>query len=176
MYHRKWLRYATFGSLYFAQGTVFSYFTALNALYLLANGLTMTAVGIFAFIAMIPFMLKVFLGMLSDRVNLFGLGHRKPYIVIGLLVQFICLLIAPFINPGTQYGLFVAMAFVLQMGMALYDTCTDGLALDTTPEAEQGIVQGIMSGVRWGWCWSPPRWDCWPSMWAGRRCSGCWPG
>ncbi|MBN2469580.1 MAG: MFS transporter [Anaerolineae bacterium] len=148
MYHRKWLRYATFGSLYFAQGTVFSYFTALNALYLLANGLTMTDVGIFAFIAMIPFMLKIFLGMLSDRVNLFGLGHRKPYIVIGLLVQFACLLVAPFINPGTQYGLFVGMAFVLQMGMALYDTCTDGLALDTTPEAEQGTVQGIMSGGR----------------------------
>ena len=148
MYRHKWLRYATFGSLYFAQGTVFSYFTALNALYLLDNGLSMTDVGIFAFIAMIPFMLKIFLGMLSDRVNLFGRGHRKPYIVIGLLIQLVCLIIAPFIDPGVQYGLFVIMAFVLQTGMALYDTCTDGLALDTTPEAEQGTVQGIMSGGR----------------------------
>jgi PAT family beta-lactamase induction signal transducer AmpG len=32
--------------------------------------------------------------------------------------------------------------------MALYDTCTDGLALDTTPPAEEGTVQGIMVGGR----------------------------
>jgi PAT family beta-lactamase induction signal transducer AmpG len=32
--------------------------------------------------------------------------------------------------------------------MALYDTCTDGLALDTTPEAEQGTIQGFMVGGR----------------------------
>jgi PAT family beta-lactamase induction signal transducer AmpG len=32
--------------------------------------------------------------------------------------------------------------------MALYDTCTDGLALDTTPVEEQGIIQGFMVGGR----------------------------
>jgi len=33
-------------------------------------------------------------------------------------------------------------------GMALYDTATDGLALDTTPEDEQGTIQGLMVGGR----------------------------
>jgi PAT family beta-lactamase induction signal transducer AmpG len=33
-------------------------------------------------------------------------------------------------------------------GMALYDTATDGLALDTTPENEQGTIQGFMVGGR----------------------------
>ena len=33
-------------------------------------------------------------------------------------------------------------------GMALYDTCTDGLALDTTPAEDEGTVQGIMVGGR----------------------------
>jgi predicted MFS family arabinose efflux permease len=32
--------------------------------------------------------------------------------------------------------------------MALYDTCTDGLAMDTTPENERGIIQGVMVGAR----------------------------
>ena len=32
--------------------------------------------------------------------------------------------------------------------MALYDTCTDGLALDTTPVEEQGTIQGFMVGGR----------------------------
>jgi PAT family beta-lactamase induction signal transducer AmpG len=148
MLKSKTARYAMFGSLYFSQGTVFSYFTSLNALYFLSKGLSMADVGIFGAIALIPFVLKVFLGMLSDRVNLFGMGHRKPYIIIGLLIQALCLVFVPFIDPADDYWLFVAIAFVLQLGMALYDTCTDGLALDTTPVEEQGTIQGFMVGGR----------------------------
>ncbi len=145
---KRGLRYFTFGSLYFTQGTILGFFAALNALYLLDNGLQMTDVGVFGFIALLPFVLKIGLGILSDRVNLFQMGHRKPYIFIGLIIQFICLLIAPFINPGTHFWGYVAVAFTMQMGMALYDTCTDGLALDTTPEKEQGTIQGFMVGGR----------------------------
>lgn len=142
------LRYTMFGLLYFTQGTILSYFTALNALYFLERGLTMTEVGVFGTIALIPFVIKIGYGMLSDNVNLFGLGYRKPYILIGLTVQTVCLIIAPFIDPAQYYWGFVGMAFILQMGMALYDTCTDGLALDTTGEEEQGKIQGIMVGGR----------------------------
>ena len=148
MLKSKTSRYAMFGSLYFSQGTVFSYFTSLNALYFLSKGLSMADVGIFGAIALIPFVIKIFLGMLSDRVNLFGMGHRKPYIILGLLIQALCLVIVPFIDPADDYWLFVAIAFVLQLGMALYDTCTDGLALDTTPVDEQGTIQGFMVGGR----------------------------
>jgi PAT family beta-lactamase induction signal transducer AmpG len=148
MSNQKRLSYLMFGLLYFAQGTVLSYFTALNAIYFLSRGLTMGDVGIFASIALIPFVIKIFLGMLSDKVNLFGLGHRKPYIVIGLVVQALCLIAAPFIDPAGAYWGFVALAFILQMAMALYDTCTDGLALDTIPEEEQGTIQSFMVGGR----------------------------
>jgi PAT family beta-lactamase induction signal transducer AmpG len=137
-----------FGLLYFSQGAVFGYFTALNALYLLSRGLSMADVGIFAAIAMLPFVLKIFLGMLSDRVNLLGAGHRKPYILIGLVVQAGCLVVVSLVDPAAAYWGFVLLAFVLQTGMALYDTCTDGLALDTTPPAEQGTIQGLMVGGR----------------------------
>ncbi|MHC4440262.1 MAG: MFS transporter, partial [Planctomycetota bacterium] len=148
MQRNKAVRYLMFGLLYFSQGIVLSYFTALNALYFLDNGLAMRDVGIVTSIAMIPFVLKIFLGILSDRVNLLGMGHRKPYILLGLLTQTLCLIVAPFINLSTHYWLFVLVAFILQMGFALYDTCTDGLAVDTTPSEEQGVVQGIMVGSR----------------------------
>lgn len=141
-------RYAMFALLYFAQGAILSYFTALNALYLLSFDLTMGQVGIFSAIAMVPFVLKIFLGMVSDRVNLLGRGHRKPYIIVGLLVQAGCLFLAPFIHPGDYFGLLALVAFVLMTGMALYDTCTDGLALDTTPPEDEGRVQSIMVGGR----------------------------
>jgi MFS transporter, PAT family, beta-lactamase induction signal transducer AmpG len=141
-------RYAMFGMLYFAQGAILSYFTALNAIYLLSFGLSMTQIGIISATAMLPLILKIFLGMLSDRVNLFKLGYRKPYIIIGLFIQAGCLLVVPGIHPYQQYELFAALAFLLMTGMALYDTCTDGLALDTTAESEQGTIQGIMVGGR----------------------------
>lgn len=141
-------RYTMFALLYFAQGAVLSFFTALNALYLTSRGVSMSQVGIMGTIAMLPFILKIFLGMLSDKVNLLGWGHRKPYIVIGLLVQALCLLVIIPVDPGRSFGVYVLVAFVLQTGMALYDTCTDGLALDTTPQEEEGTIQGLMVGGR----------------------------
>ena len=142
------IRYTMFGLLYFAQGAMLSYFTALNALYLLSFDLTMSQVGIFSAIALAPFVLKIFLGMLSDKVNLLGRGHRKPYIILGLLIQAGCLFIVPYIHPGDYFELLAFVAFVLMTGMALYDTCTDGLALDTTPPEDEGTVQGIMVSGR----------------------------
>jgi PAT family beta-lactamase induction signal transducer AmpG len=137
-----------FALLYFTQGTILGYFASVNALYLMKSGFDMGKVGIFSTIALIPFIIKIFMGMLSDRYNFLGLGHRKPYIFMGLAVQAICLLIVARINPTNHYWGFVGLAFLLQMGMAFYDTCTDGLALDITPENEQGILQAFMVGGR----------------------------
>jgi len=141
-------RYAMFALLYFAQGAVMSYFTALNALYLLSFGVSMRQIGILAGLSLAPFVIKIFLGMLSDRVNLLGWGHRKPYIVIGLLIQAAILALVPAIDPGRQFWLYALAALSMMMGMALYDTCTDGLALDTTLAEEEGTIQGIMVGGR----------------------------
>jgi PAT family beta-lactamase induction signal transducer AmpG len=141
-------RYIMFALLYFSQGSILSYFTALNALYLLSFNLSMAQVGLFGMIALTPFVLKIFLGMMSDRFNLLGRGHRVPYIVLGLLMQAGGLIIVPFLNPATQFGPFAGLAFFIMTGMALYDTCTDGFALDTTPTDEQGRVQGIMVAGR----------------------------
>ena len=144
----KVLRFSFFAVIYFAEGIILGYFASLNALYLLGNGIDIAKIGIFSSIALIPFVIKILFGMLSDRFNFFGLGHRKPYIAIGLIVQFVCLLIVAQINPGAHYWGFVALAFFLQMGMAFYDTCADGLALDITPLSEKGILQGFMVGGR----------------------------
>jgi PAT family beta-lactamase induction signal transducer AmpG len=141
-------RYALFGLIYFAEGAILSYFTALNALYLLSFDVSLTQIGLMGSIALIPFVLKIFLGMLSDRVNLLRIGHRKPYIIFGLLLQMVCLLIVPTINPGTHFWLFASLGFILMSGQALYDTCADGLALDTTAPDEEGTIQGIMVGGR----------------------------
>ncbi|MBI4927294.1 MAG: MFS transporter [Anaerolineae bacterium] len=141
-------RFLFYALIYFAEGAILSYFTALNAIYLLGFDLSLSQIGLVGAIALIPFVLKIFLVMLSDRVNLFQRGHRKPYIIIGLLTQAVCLFIVPAIHPGEQFWLFALLAFLLMTGQALYDTCTDGLALDSTAPEEEGTVQGIMVGGR----------------------------
>jgi PAT family beta-lactamase induction signal transducer AmpG len=144
----KFFRYTIFGLLYFIQGAILSYFTGFNGIYLISFGVDMRGVGLIGLIGMMPFVLKIFLGILSDRVNLFGLGYRKPYILLGVLVQFLALIFVPLINPALDFWLYALLGFLLMTGMALYDTATDGLALDTTPEAEQGTIQGFMVGGR----------------------------
>lgn len=142
------LRYFAFALLYFAEGAILSYFTSLNAIYLRSFHLTMSQVGLFSAIAVIPMILKVFIGMLSDRVSLFGMGHRKPYIVIGLLMQTAGILVFPYLHPVHSFGWMVLTGFLVVSGMAIYDTCTDGFALDTTPREDEGRVQGIMVAGR----------------------------
>jgi len=141
-------RYTIFGLLYFIQGAILSYFTGFNGIYLLSFGVSMKGVGLIGLIGMMPFVLKIFLGILSDKVNLFGAGYRKPYILIGVAVQALSLVLVPMIDPSSSFGLYALLAFFLMTGMALYDTATDGLALDTTGEEEQGTIQGLMVGGR----------------------------
>jgi PAT family beta-lactamase induction signal transducer AmpG len=144
----KSVRYLMFGLLYFAQGSIMSYFTSLNALYLQGFKLNMAEIGTIGTVAMTPFILKIFLGMLSDKYDLWHMGHRKPYIILGLVIQSLACLVVPLINPASQYGMFLLLAFIMMSAMALYDTCTDGLALDTTPKEEEGTIQGFMVGGR----------------------------
>ncbi|QRN83997.1 MFS transporter [Chloroflexota bacterium] len=144
----KTFRYIIFSLLYFIQGAILSYFTGFNAIYLLSFGVDMKGVGLIGLIGMLPFVLKIFLGMLSDKVNLLGMGYRKPYILIGVAIQVVTLIIVPFIDPGLNFSLYALLGFLMMMGMALYDTATDGLALDTTPEEDQGTIQGLMVGGR----------------------------
>ncbi len=144
----KTYRYVIFGLLYFIQGAILSYFTGFNGIYLISFGVSMKGVGLIGLIGMMPFVLKIFLGILSDRVNLFGGGYRKPYILIGVAVQALSLVLVPLIDPSTSFSLYALAGFILMTGMALYDTATDGLALDTTKEAEQGTIQGLMVGGR----------------------------
>ncbi len=148
MFTSKAYRYSTFSVLYFAQGSILGYFTALNAIYLRSYDIPMSQVGLFSAIALMPLVLKVFLGMLSDRINLFGLGYRKPYIILGLLIQAAGQLAFSLINPADSFALLTAVAFFSLTGMAMYDTCTDGFALDTTPREDEGTVQGIMVAGR----------------------------
>ena len=76
------LRLSLFGGLYFTQGVTLSFILTFNILYLGEAGYGPGEVGLLQGLLLVPFILKIFLGILSDGVNLFGLGHRH-WIVSG---------------------------------------------------------------------------------------------
>lgn len=142
------IRLTLFGSVYFVEGAVLTYFSAFNVLYLRSFDLSYTLIGIIGGITLIPFVLKIFIGLLSDKVNLFGLGYRKPYIVTGLVFQSTAFLLLPLINPGSSFALYTVCMIAAALGMSTYDTTTDGLSIDSTPPKDRGLVQGLMVGGR----------------------------
>jgi PAT family beta-lactamase induction signal transducer AmpG len=141
-------RFTLFGLLYFVQGAMLAYVLVFNNLYLRQFGATAGQLSLLNGLLVVPFVLKIGIGLLSDKVwltlPLLGSGHRVPYISLGLLVIAICGCGAAFIHPVTMYPLFLAAALVISLGLALYDTVMDGLAIDVTPDDEQGQVQAVM--------------------------------
>ena len=124
-----------------------TYFLSYNIIYLRSFDVEFGLIGLVNAITLIPFVLKIFIGLLSDRVNFFGLGFRKPYILLGLVMQVIAFLLMPKINPISQVGLYIALLILSSLGMSTYDTCTDGLSIDSTPESQRGLVQGSWSAA-----------------------------
>jgi PAT family beta-lactamase induction signal transducer AmpG len=141
-------KYGFFGSIYFVEGALLTMFSSYMIIYLRKFNLSFTQIGVISAIALLPTILKIFIGAISDKWSLFGRGHRKPYILLGLVLQGAGYAFIPFVSPVESYGLFVALSFLVGLGMATYDTTTDGLAIDTTPEAERGNVQAFCVGGR----------------------------
>ena len=141
-------RLVLFAAVYFVEGAVLTYFSGFNVLYLRSFELSFSLIGIVGGITLVPFVLKILIGLLSDRVNLFRRGHRKPFIIIGLILQSLAFALIPFLNPNNQFALYLTMMILAALGMSTYDTTTDGLSIDSTPEKDRGLVQGLMVGGR----------------------------
>ena len=139
---------ALFAAVYAVQGVVFAFFMNFVQPYMAAAGVDLATIGTVQTIVMIPFVVKFLAGPISDRFNVFGLGHRLPYIVFGLAVQGVALAALTFTHPGSGVVAFAATATIAVLGMALYDTCCDGLIVDATPASDRPRVQGIVTASR----------------------------
>ena len=146
--HSQNFRFAMFGLIYFVQGSALAYFRNFQKPYLDSLNIDADVIGLLTSILLFPFILKIFIGMLSDRVNLFRLGHRKPYMIIGLVLASIAFACAGFVLPDTRFSLFAVLIVCGSFSVALFDSTSDGLAIDITPIEQQGRVQGTMVGGR----------------------------
>jgi MFS family permease len=137
-----------FASLYVVQGVGLAYFRNFQKPYLNDLGVDPDVIGLLTLILQVPFVLKIFIGMVSDRVDLFGMGHRKPYILLGLLLAAAAFGMATLAAPDVNLLTFSILVTLGSFAVTLFDSATDGLAIDITPHDEQGRVQGVMVGGR----------------------------
>ncbi|HOT92469.1 MAG TPA: MFS transporter [Anaerolineae bacterium] len=141
-------RLSMFAALYVVQGVGLAYFSNFQKPYLDSLGISPNAIGALTFVLQIPFILKIFIGMLSDKINLLRMGHRKPYMLLGLVLAALAFGGATFTLPDTNFLLFAVLVTLGSFSVTLFDSTTDGLAIDTTPHDEQALVQGVMVGGR----------------------------
>jgi MFS family permease len=131
--------------MYFVQGTMLAYFLTFNNLYMTEAGASSTQLGVLNGLLALPFVLKIGIGLLSDKVSLLGLGYRVPYIVLGLLLTSGGAFAASLIAPVEQYALFLGVTLIISLGFALFDAVNDGMAVDVTPTQERFLIQGVMA-------------------------------
>lgn len=141
-------RMLLFGFLYFTQGAIMAYVLVFNNLYLRAFGATAGQLSLLNGLLIVPFILKIGIGLFSDKIKMrlpvLGVGHRRPYISLGLFLISIGGIAAAFVPPVEMYPLFLLTALFIALGLAVYDTVADGYAIDVTPAEEQGQIQGVM--------------------------------
>ncbi len=139
---------ALFASLYAVQGVVVAYLLNYNKRYMIEAGVDDRTVALVQTAVLLTLVLKFLLGPLSDRVSPFGLGHRRPYIVAGLLLQAGALGGLALVDPGSRLGLFASLAVAAVAGLSLYDTACDGMVVDVTPGGDRSRVQGALMVAR----------------------------
>lgn len=139
-----WRKLLFFGVLYFVQGAALAYVINFQKPFLAQHGISKETLGLFTSLLLIPFIAKVFLGYLSDRWPVGRWGSRKPYMFFGLGLFAFCYAGLSALNPGKDFPVFAALTWFASLGLAWFDTCADGWAVDAASESEQGPVQAAM--------------------------------
>lgn len=140
-----WNQRLFFAVLYFVQGAALAYIVNFQKPFLASQGISKESLGLFTSLLLVPFILKVFLGALSDRVPILG-GSRKPYMVMGLSLFALCYFSLAWIDPKSSFFLFACVTWMASLGLALFDTCADGWAVDVAGEDEAANIQASMIG------------------------------
>ena len=138
---------------YFVQGINQSIFAVVVPVYLLEI-LPTVDLGALSFMlsfVLMPFILKIIYGILSDKIKFKKIGRRKPWIIgpasfSGLMWIMIAVLLT--INPLSAMSIFTYAGFLTILGIAMADTAMDGFILDICPKNLLGRTTGTVWAVR----------------------------
>ncbi len=138
---------------YFVQGMNQSIFTTVVPIYLLnlLGVVDVVAIASLGSIIMIPFVLKIIFGLLSDKIDIGKWGRRKPWIIMATTFAGIMWLVLPpilFSDLEAAFTIFTIVGFFVMFGTAMSDTAMDGFIMDICPKKLLGRVTGAVWGFR----------------------------
>jgi MFS family permease len=120
-------------STYFVEGIASILTSAFLPIYLFVFvGLDAVTVALYSAIAFIPWTFKPIWGFISDKyaITLFGRNlRRRPYIVLGSVLNFALLPFLVIIDPFNG-ALYVTVWFFQNLGWSILDTCVDALSVE----------------------------------------------
>ncbi len=132
------------GVVYFIQGALGISGIALP-LYLRGLGWSIGEITTVTAVAAFPWILKIFYGLVSDTLPLFGY-RRKSYLVLASLISSCGWFLLAEIPP--QKGLILTAMLLSNVGFAATDVITDGLVVEHSTGFSGPIYQAIAWGFR----------------------------
>lgn len=135
-----------FMSLYFVQGAAISYFSLFQKNLLIYHQIERSQIAILSSLLLLPFIIKIFFGMLSDRLSWGKWGGRKPFMLLGLLFAAISFFSAAFVDIHSNFLIYACAMLLASFSISFFDAATDGLAVDIVEEEDQGSIQSFMVG------------------------------
>ncbi len=135
------------------QGIIHSTFASLVPIYILTllGSVEAADVANLGTIVMLPFICKLIMGILTDKIGTQKLGRRKPWIIGSTLFAGISWFFIPSLvlaNPQAAFLIFSLAGLIIMSGVAMSDTAMDGYILDTCPPWKLGTVNGTCWGAR----------------------------
>jgi len=137
-----------FSLLYFVQGAAMAYFANFQKVYLVGLGIPISAVALLTSLLLLPFVLKIFFGIMSDRFYFGSWGNRKPFMAAGLILAMVGFMLCSINLPNKNFLLFSIFIIIASTGIALFDAATDGYAIDISDPQDYGLIQSFMVGGR----------------------------
>ncbi|MHA1110367.1 MAG: MFS transporter [Promethearchaeota archaeon] len=133
---------------YFAQGAAFAAILLIAPFLEDTLGYTSDQALTLQSVMMIPWLIKIIFGILSDTVKIGKFGRRKPYILIASVIGIIGWSTLPLYT--TQHWSVIFVGMLVTGSVALGDTVLDSLGVDVTPPNRRSWMQGIAWGGRGG--------------------------
>lgn len=91
-------------------------------------------------LVLLPFILKPILGLIADSMEI----KRKIAIAVGLVVAAVSFASAASVDPNQKFFLFSVLMMMASLGVAIFDTIADALAVDAFDNEDFGSLQSAM--------------------------------
>lgn len=145
--------FAIFSSNYLFQGICQSLFAVIIPIYLIQfiGVLDAAALAFLGSIIGLPWIFKIFFGIIGDKVGSKKFGRRRPWIMVMMSlagIMWILLGIPNLFTKENAITVFTIMGILIFIGVAWSDTIIDGLLLDICPKEKLGRASGFNWGLR----------------------------